>query len=692
MSKPKKKRSSVDHVAHLKDPPSFFSKSADPPEPKPAPPPSAPETSGSLLRICNICIRLIDILALKSNRRPLPHEAALLRSKIRAQENQLRHLAHLVHEKAIEKAQLEMEVDKLTAWLEAALAAKHSAERTYAALEALKTALRAESQLEQQVEGDRADLALRVRSSGRAGTHFMTDEVIKTGKSIQNAAETRVIGVSNELDAAKSLLHFASLDLEALTLSHDAVSNALEAVRAFVHNINTLPNELLLKIFRQVVDAEIAARNQIVLGSGVQAMIPRVVVSPLRIGAVSSRWRELTRACSELWRAVFLDLSNPGLSWFTPFGLRQIQDRCMRHYFQHSKNSELDVVVHIGEHTNLEKILDAVTPTLSKRSISQLIVKATHLETLRRTPGAGLALQTTTELPGLSYLIAQLPPPRVLKLTPLEKTKDHNMADFLFIPKLDSVASCISITCFGVRPTPPSPGAQTVQHLSITRTSKHNSWNLNVILSSFPNLAYLEMDPALAGCVEGLDNISEVHVCMLPRLERVTTSLTGLDDLNKSVQRHLSLPSFNHLALADVEHREKAPEFVWIEFSAGEYAAKITTLEVMECSRSQFIDLRSLSNLNTLKLHSKAVQYGLKSFAIKPSLTAEDPLPALLKEMHLVNSNISGTEILGYIKQMGSNSISHKWTRPSRLHLFGCPNITKDFRSKLEDEGSCHIH
>ena len=623
----------------------------------------------------------------------MPREAELLRSQIRAQENQSRHLAHLVHEKTVEKAQLEEEVDKLTAWLEAALAAKDSAERTYATLEALRTALSAESQLEQQVESDRADLVSRVRRSGRAGIHFMTDEIMKAGKSIQSAAEHRVKGVSKQLEAAKSLLHFATLDLEGLTVSHDAICNALAAVRSFVHNINALPNELLLKIFRQVVEAEIAARNQMALGPGGQTVIPNAVVSPLHIGAVSSQWRELTHACSDLWRAVSLNLSNSSGS--VSSGLQRIADRQLqrvRHYLQYSRNYELDMVVGIGGNTDLEKILQAVTPILSKRSISQLIVNTTHLDMLRRTPGGGVVIQNANDLPGLGYLLAQLPPARILKFTPFERTKDHNTPDFCFIPKLGSLSSCISITCYGVRPMPPSPGAQTVRHLSITRTSKHLSWNLNTILSSFPNLAYLEIDSALAGCVEGLDSNQDVHVCTLPNLKRVTTSLTGLDDLNKSVQRRVSLPSFNHLTLTDVEHRRKAPEFVWIAFSAGEYAAKITTLEVMECSASQFIDLRPLSTLNTLKLHSNAVQGGLKSFAIEPSYPAEDPLPASLKEMHLFDSNVSGEEILGYIKQMRSNSISHKWTYSSRLYLSGCLNITKGFLSELEDEGDCYVY
>ena len=631
---------------------------------------------------------------MKTNRHPLPHEVDLLRSNIRVQENQLRQLAHLVHEKSVEKAQLEEEVDTLTTWLEVALAAKDSAERTCTALEALQNALTAENQLEQQVEGDQSDLVSRVRHYGRAGTHFMTDEVMKTGTSIQSAAENRVKAVSNQLDAAQSLLHFASLDLEGLTLSHDATYNALAAVRAFVHNINALPNELLLKIFRQVVNAEITTRNQMILGFGGQAVMPNAVVSPLRIGAVSSRWRKLTRACSELWRVVSVKVSNPSGFGFSSelqrIPHRQLQR--MRHYLQHSKNSELDLVVNIGGNTDLEKILEAITPNLSNRSISELIVNATHLDMLRRTPGGGVAIQTASGLPGLVYLLAQLPPARSLKLTLSEKIKDHNTADLFFIPKLGSLSSCTSITCFGVRPIPPSPGAQTVQHLSITRTSNHNSWNLNAILSSFPNLAYLEIDSALAGCIEELDDNPEMHACILPRLKRISTSLTGLDDLNKSLQRRLSLPSFNHLTLAGVEDREKAPEFVWIVFSAGGYAAKITTLEVMECSASQFIDLRSLSTLNTLKLHSKAVQGGLKSFAIKPSDSAEDPLPASLKEMHLFDSTISGNEILGYFKQIRSNCISHKWTCSSRLHLSGCLNITRDFRSKLEDEGDYYVH
>ena len=635
----------------------------------------------------------MDILALKTNRRPLPHEAELLRSKIRVQEDQLMHLTHLIHEKTVEEAQLEAEVDKLSAWLEAALAAKDSAERTCAALEGLKTALSAESQLEQQVEGHQADLVLRVRCYGRAGTHFMTDDLMKTGKSIQSAAENRVKGVSDQLDAAKSLLHFASLDLEGLTLSHDAICNALAAVRSFVHNINALPNELLLKIFRQVVDAEIATRNQVALGSGGQAAIPNAVVSPLHIGAVSSRWRELTRACSELWRGVSLNLLNP--SGFS-VGLQRGQDRQLqriRHYLQHCKDFELDVVVNISGNFDLEIVSGTVTATLSGRLISQLIINATNLDTLRRTPGdGGVAIQTANDLPGLGHLLAELPPARILKLTPLRETKDHNTADFLFIPTLASLASCTSFTCFGIRPIPPNPGAQTVQHLSITRTSKYLSWNLNVILTSFPNLTHLEMDSALAGCVEGLDGNLGVHACTLPKLKRVTTSLTGLDDLNKSVQRRLSLPSFNHLTLVDVVAREQAPLFVWVAFSAGEYAAKLTTLEVMECSASQFIDLRSLSTLNTLKLHSKAVQCGLKSFAVTPVAPAEDPLPASLKGMHLFDSNISGEEILEYIKQIRSNSTSHRWTYPSQLHLSGCWNITNAFRSELEDEGDYYIH
>ena len=614
---------------------------------------------------------------MKANLRPLPHETELLKSKIRAQEKQLRLLAQLVHEKTVEKAQLEAEVDKLTAWLEAALAASDSADQTWKALERLKTALSTECQLEQQIEEHQADLVSRVRYYGKAGTYFMTDDLMKTGKSIQSAAGNRVKGVSIQLDVAKSLLHFASLDLEALTLSHDAICNTLTAVGSLVHHINALPNELLLRIFQEVVDAEIATRNQMALDSGVQAVTPKPVVSPLRIAAVSSRWRELTRGCVEMWKAV---------SFFSP-GLRQIPDQQLQrtqHYLQYSKDSGLDMVVYIEGIADLEMILKPVAATLASRSISQLIINVSHPDILRRTQGGGAVTQAAGDLPGLGNLLVQLPSAHTLILAPLGR-EIH--PDYLFIPNLASLASCRSFTCFGIQPIPPSPGAQDIRHLSITRTSTIGPWNLNAILSLFPNLTHLEMDSALTGCVEGLSHIPEVHACTLPKLKRVTTSLTGLDDLNKFIQRRLSLPSLDRLTLANVVAREKAPLFVWITFSAGEYAAKITTLEVMQCAVSPFIDLRSLSALKTLKLHSAAVQCGLKSFAVKPSASAEDPLPASLKKIHLFDSDISGEQLIGYFKQMRSNSTSHKWTYPSQLHLSGCPNITVAFRRELEGEG-----
>ena len=524
-----------------------------------------------------------------------------------------------------------------------------------------------------------------------AGGHFMTDEVMKIGKSIQVATENRVEGVLNQLDAAKSLLQFASLDLEALTLSRDAICETLAAKQSFLHHINALPDELLLRIFQEVVDEEVATRNQVALEYGGQAGIPKAVVAPLRIGAVSSRWRELTYACVELWRAVSLNLvdSNPFFGRQRAPG-QQIQR--IQHYLQYRKKFELDVVVCIRGKVDLTRILKPVAETLSKGSISQLIINATHNETLYRAPGDGAVVQTTGDLAGLRYLLAQLPSARVLKLSPMGPTSDHNTSDFLLTPELASLASCISLTCSGIRLSVPSPGAQTVQHLSITRTSKHASWNLNAILSSFPNLTHLEMDPELSGWVEGLDHHPEVHECTLSKLKHVTVSVTGLDDLNKFVQRRLSLPSFNHLTLADVFVRRKAPNIVWITFSSGEYASKITTLEVMECSGPHFIDLRSLSTLYILKLHSMAVHAGLKSFAAKPSPVTEDPLPAALKEMHLFDSTISGEEILGFTQQMRSNSNSHKWTYPSLLHVSGCLNITSDFRSKLEDEGDYYVH
>lgn len=628
---------------------------------------------------------------MRTNRRPLYHEAELLRLKIQEDKEQLRHLAGLVHQKTVEKAQLEAEIDMLTAWWEAAQVAKDSAERTWTALEGLSASLSAETQLEEQAEEHQATLVSRVRAYGKAGGHFMSDEVMKIGKSIQVAAANRVEGVLNQLDAAKSLLRFASLDLEALTLSHDAICQTLAAKQSFIHHINALPNELLLRIFQEVVDEEVATRNQMALGYGGQAEIPRAVVAPLRIGAVSSRWRELTYTCVELWRAVSLNLFDSNtFSGVQRAPGRQVQ--CIQHYLQYSKSLELNMVVCVRGKADLTRILKPVTETLSKGSISQLIINATHQEMLHRAPEDGAATQTTGDLAGLRYLLAQLPSARVLKLSPMGRTSDHNTADFLLTPEPASLASCISLTCSGIRLSAPSPGAQTVQHLSITRTSKHASWNLSAILSSFPNLTHLEMDPEVSGCVEGLAHHLEVHACTLSKLKRVTVSITGLDDLNKFVQRRLSLPSFNHLTLADVFVHMRAPNFVWITFSSGEYAAKITTIEVMECSGLYFIDLRSLSTLHILKLHSKAVDAGLKSFAVKPSPATEDPLPASLKEMHLFDSNISGEEILGFIQQMRSNSNLHKWTYPSLLHLSGCSNITNDFRSGLEDEGDYCVH
>jgi hypothetical protein len=620
---------------------------------------------------------LFDILALQTNRRPLPHEAELLKSRISVQEKQLGHLAYLVHEKTVEKAQLEAEVDKLTAWLKAALGARDSAKPTWTALEGLSTALSAETQLERLVEEQQTDLASRVRSYGKAARHFTADELMEMGKSILEATENRVKGVSDQLDAAKSLLHFASLDLDALALSHDAMHNALSAKRSFVHHIDALPNELLLRIFQEVVDTEVATRNQTAMRYEEQGGTPRAVVSPLRIGAVSSRWRELTRACFELWRAVSLDIS-PGLQQAPDQQLQRMQ-----HYLQHSKNTELDMVVYIRGKTDLQRILEPVAGSLPRRSISQLIINATHLEMLRRVPGDGAATQSEGDLPGLGHLIAQLPPARILKLAPLGET-----SGLLLILKLSSLVSCISFTCFGIRPIPASPGAQTVQHLSITRVSKHASWNLNTVLSSFPNLIHLEMDRTHVGCAEELENNLEEHPCTLPKLKRITTSLAGLDDLNKFVQRRLSLPAFNHLTLADTLDRRKTESmFVWMAFSAGEYAAKITILEIMECSATHFIDLRSLSTLKTITLHSTAVHCGLRSFAAKPSATGEDPLPASLMEMQLLDSNISGEAILGYIQQMRINSTSHNWTYPPRLSLSGYWNTTRVLRSKLEDEG-----
>lgn len=582
--------------------------------------------------------------------------------------------------------QLKTEVDKLTAWLKAAQTARDSAERAWTGIEGLSTSLSAESQLQQQVE---AGLASRVRSYGEEAGHFMTDDWMTTGKSIQAAAENRFKGVLAQLDAATSLLHFASLELEALTLRRNAISNALTAKRFFIYHINSLPNELLLKIFQEVVSTEVATRNQTALGDGEEERIPRAVVSPLHLGAVSSRWRELTCTCAELWSAVSLILADPRPSSQRILD-RQLQR--MQYYLQNSKNSELNLVVYYrrGGDTDLGRVLEPFTAALSRRSIAQSIINTKHLD-MCAAPGGGAAAQTARDLPDLQHLLAQLPSARILKLTPLRRHCDHNTAEFLFVPPLASLSSCTSFTCFGIRPMPPNLGAQTVRHLSISRTSTHVSWDLNAILSSFPNLTHLDMDSALAGCVEGLNENPEVHECTLLNLKRVTTSLTGLDDLNKSVQRRLSLPSFEHLTLADVSSRDRIPLFVWITFSASEYAAKLTTLEVMECSAFQFIDLHALSILNTLKLHSKAVRYGLKSFALEPS-AAEDPLPASLKEIYLFNPNISGGKILQYIKQIRSNSISHKWTYPSRLHLSGHLNITKASRSSLEDEGDYYVH
>ncbi len=196
------------------------------------------------------------------------HEAEVLRSKICVDKKQLRHLAKLVHQKTVEKARLEAEVDQLAAWWEAAQAARDLAERTCTALEELSASLSIETQLERQVEEHQATLVSRVRAYGKAGGHFMRDEVMEIGKSIQVAAESRVEGVVNELDAAKSLLQFASLDLEAFTLSRDAICKALAAKQSFIHHIDALPNKLLLRIFQEVADQEVATRNQMALGYG----------------------------------------------------------------------------------------------------------------------------------------------------------------------------------------------------------------------------------------------------------------------------------------------------------------------------------------------------------------------------------------------------------------------------------------
>jgi len=131
------------------------------------------------------------------------------------------------------------------------------------------------------------------------------------------------------------------------------------------------------------------------------------VVAPLRIGAVSSRWRELTYECVKLWREVSLNLVDS--SHFS--GLQRApgqQLQCLKYHLRHNKASELDVVVCVRGKPDLARMLKPVTAILSKGSISQLIINTTHRDILLRSPGDGAATQTTGDLAGLSCGISWL--------------------------------------------------------------------------------------------------------------------------------------------------------------------------------------------------------------------------------------------------------------------------------------------
>jgi len=620
----------------------------------------------------------------KKNRRPLEHEAAFLWTQVRLEEELLAHLDSIVESRINEAASVKQELAVLQNRLEAARAVRDSAARAASALGVLSETMIKESSVESSLSTHITDLVARVRFEGQETEWEKTAARIRehtpAHETIGKFAQQRVDHITVELDAAQSMHQFAQNALNAIQTSRKAVYESLRSKIAFLQNVNILPPEILLKIFQHVAIQEILFIQGLVRDPDVAySHKTEPIRSPLRLQAVCRQWRHLVQSCSELWQGLTLfGGDHPSLAAISTSEQKQLSR--MNYFLERNRSSPIQLIIHTRLNRINSAFFNAGFSSLNGRIIKQLLISAKYL--MNNPSLVTLPSGLQTHLSNFEAFVNDVPTAQVIEMVPWNT--GNGRPTLTFRPRIGWFNACRSFICHGVVPLLEAPGVEQVTHLSITRTSRNN-WEFEGILRSFPGVTHLEVDPTRTGCRQPLQDLPANITYTAPSLQRITTSMEGLDDLTKFLQLGLSLPSLTGLTLVDTATRGDPAVNPWPEFTASSIAEQVTTFEVLCSTQGDFPSPRSFRSLHTLKLHHAATTKGSQSLTpVIDENSCAVMVPPALKEIHYFDSDIEGETILNMLSRIRKEDEHTGWTCGMRFS--GCPNIKSKTLTSLRVE------
>ena len=595
------------------------------------------------------------------------------------------HLDVIVESRVKEAASVKQELAVLQNRLEAARAVRDSAANATSALGALSETMIKESSVESSLSTHTTDLVARVRFEGPETELAKTAAQIKgytpAHETIGKLAQKRVDHITIELDAAESMHQFAQNALNAIQASRKAVYESMRSKIVFLQNVNILPPEILLKIFKHLVVQEILFIQGLVRDPDVPySHKTEPIRSPLVLQAVCQQWRHLVQSCSELWQGITLIGGDYAAhSAISPSEQKQLNR--MGYYLERNQSSPLQLIIHTRLTYISSAFFSAGFSRLKGRTIKQLLISAKNLDNNSNPITLPSGLQTY--LPTFENFVNDVPTAHLIEMVPWNT--GNGRPTLTFHPRVGWFNACQSFICHGVVPLPAPSGAERVTHLSITRTSRNN-WDFNGILRSFPSLTHLEVDPTRTGCRQVLQELPANAGHTAPSLQHITTSIEGLDDLTKFIQLGLSLPSLTGLTLVDAAPRGDPAITPWPEFIASSVAERIMTFEVLRCSKGDFPSTRSLRSLQILKLHHAATTKGSQSLTptVDDKNNALVMVPPALREIHYFDSDIDGEAISDMLSRIKAEEGYEAWTCGMRFS--GCPNIKSKTLTPLRVE------
>ena len=535
----------------------------------------------------------------------------------------------------MEVTRLQAGVDMMHSWFQRAQRAQELAMDVSSLYTEVDISVTQGLEVENRVQVEHPDLVARVQLGEEKGELLSTLRQLESAQTkLSEVLIQRTSRLQQELDAMESLSHFAKLDCDALTMNREAVRNSLAAKATFLYHIHSLPDKVLCQIFRLVVDEELHDRKNMMTDTNKRFSCLDMVDAPLRLGAVSHEWRRIVGSYPPVWRGIVVNFRGvaTGLEVLDARIKEQRQLRQIEYYLSRSHGVDLDILIYVSAGTYEHSFLSSVASLVQPRVVREIIVRAQHLSLQS-------SLDHEGNHPTLGRLLAPLPTARLINITFWNQTGEQAATDPTFLPSPNWLGGCKSFTCFGLHPLLPSYGAPSVQHLSITRTSSKPAWNLAAILSGFPNITHLEIDPTLKGHVSSLEMTSPPTALTLKSLIHISTSVTGLDDLNK-IANDLRLPSFRHLTLLNSPSSSHLAASTWEAFICGPHSHRLTVLEIIQAT-DPFMDIHQLAVLRTLKLHGSAVQVGLETLASPDGKL----LPPILKDIYFYDSGV-GEEVV----------------------------------------------